>query len=187
MPASAPSASATGSRFPGSRCANTSRPDPARNASRPKPKSAIQPNWRSVRASGRRFSEAVPAGFPRRRPRCSCTIRRRLPLVGSRVGGIARSGRPPRARRVPSTRRVAPASARLGGAAAPRARRWRAGKGVLSGKVFEYIAAGRPILAVVPPDGAAAELVAKRARVLSSHLMTSRGSRARWSRCTPVS
>ena len=33
------------------------------------------------------------------------------------------------------------------------------GKGVLSGKVFEYIAARRPILAVVPPDGAAAELV----------------------------
>ncbi|HEX4746059.1 MAG TPA: glycosyltransferase [Gaiellaceae bacterium] len=33
------------------------------------------------------------------------------------------------------------------------------GKGVLSGKVFEYIAAGRPILAVVPPDGAAAGLV----------------------------
>ena len=33
------------------------------------------------------------------------------------------------------------------------------GKGVLSGKVFEYIAAGRPILAVVPPDGAAAALI----------------------------
>ena len=33
------------------------------------------------------------------------------------------------------------------------------GKGVLSGKVFEYLAAGRPILAVVPPDGAAARLV----------------------------
>jgi glycosyltransferase involved in cell wall biosynthesis len=33
------------------------------------------------------------------------------------------------------------------------------GKGVLSGKVFEYIAAGRPILAVVPPDGAAADLI----------------------------
>jgi glycosyltransferase involved in cell wall biosynthesis len=33
------------------------------------------------------------------------------------------------------------------------------GRGVLSGKVFEYLAAERPILAVVPPDGAAAELV----------------------------
>lgn len=33
------------------------------------------------------------------------------------------------------------------------------GKGVLSGKVFEYLAAGRPVLAVVPPDGAAAKLI----------------------------
>ena len=33
------------------------------------------------------------------------------------------------------------------------------GKGVLSGKVFEYLAAGRPILAVAPPDGAAADLI----------------------------
>ena len=33
------------------------------------------------------------------------------------------------------------------------------GAGVLSGKVFEYIAAERPILAAVPPDGAAAELI----------------------------
>ena len=33
------------------------------------------------------------------------------------------------------------------------------GRGVLSGKVFEYLAAERPILALVPPDGAAAELV----------------------------
>ena len=33
------------------------------------------------------------------------------------------------------------------------------GKGVLSGKVFEYLAAERPILALVPPDGAAAELI----------------------------
>jgi hypothetical protein len=33
------------------------------------------------------------------------------------------------------------------------------GRGVLSGKVFEYLAAERPILAVVPPEGAAAELL----------------------------
>ena len=33
------------------------------------------------------------------------------------------------------------------------------GKGVLSGKVFEYLASERPILAAVPPDGAAAELL----------------------------
>lgn len=33
------------------------------------------------------------------------------------------------------------------------------GRGVLSGKVFEYLASRRPILAAVPPDGAAAELV----------------------------
>ena len=31
------------------------------------------------------------------------------------------------------------------------------GRGVLSGKVFEYLAAERPILALVPPDGAAAK------------------------------
>jgi glycosyltransferase involved in cell wall biosynthesis len=35
------------------------------------------------------------------------------------------------------------------------------GRGVLSGKVFEYLAAERPILALVPPDGAAAELLRK--------------------------
>jgi glycosyltransferase involved in cell wall biosynthesis len=33
------------------------------------------------------------------------------------------------------------------------------GRGVLSGKVFEYLAAERPVLAVVPPEGAAAELL----------------------------
>jgi glycosyltransferase involved in cell wall biosynthesis len=33
------------------------------------------------------------------------------------------------------------------------------GKDVPSGKVFEYLAAERPILALVPPDGAAAELI----------------------------
>jgi glycosyltransferase involved in cell wall biosynthesis len=34
------------------------------------------------------------------------------------------------------------------------------GKGVLSGKVFEYLAVARPILAAVPPDGEAAQLIA---------------------------
>jgi glycosyltransferase involved in cell wall biosynthesis len=33
------------------------------------------------------------------------------------------------------------------------------GRGVLSGKVFEYLAAERPILAAVPPGGAAADLI----------------------------
>jgi glycosyltransferase involved in cell wall biosynthesis len=33
------------------------------------------------------------------------------------------------------------------------------GRGVLSGKVFEYLAAERPVLAIVPEDGAAAELI----------------------------
>ena len=33
------------------------------------------------------------------------------------------------------------------------------GRGILSGKVFEYLAAERPILGVVPPDGAAAQLI----------------------------
>jgi glycosyltransferase involved in cell wall biosynthesis len=34
-----------------------------------------------------------------------------------------------------------------------------AGRKVLSAKLFEYLAAGRPILAVVPPDGEAADLI----------------------------
>jgi glycosyltransferase involved in cell wall biosynthesis len=33
------------------------------------------------------------------------------------------------------------------------------GRGVVTGKIFEYLAAERPILAAVPPDGAAAQLV----------------------------
>jgi len=34
-----------------------------------------------------------------------------------------------------------------------------AGRKILSAKLFEYLAAGRPILAVVPPDGEAAEVI----------------------------
>jgi glycosyltransferase involved in cell wall biosynthesis len=33
------------------------------------------------------------------------------------------------------------------------------GRGVITGKIYEYLAAERPILAAVPPDGAAAQLV----------------------------
>jgi glycosyltransferase involved in cell wall biosynthesis len=33
------------------------------------------------------------------------------------------------------------------------------GRGVITAKLFEYLAAGRPILAAVPPDGEAAALV----------------------------
>ena len=42
------------------------------------------------------------------------------------------------------------------------------GRGVLSGKVFEYIAVGRPILAAVPPDGAAATVMSERPSPLTS-------------------
>ena len=67
--------------------------------------------------------------------------------------------RPDRADPVRAAPPLARAAARLGGAAAadPRGRRPRPGR--LSGKVFEYLAAERPILALVPPDGAAAELL----------------------------
>jgi glycosyltransferase involved in cell wall biosynthesis len=42
------------------------------------------------------------------------------------------------------------------------------GKGVLTGKIFEYLAAERPILAVVPTEGAAAQLIREtRAGVVS--------------------
>ena len=48
------------------------------------------------------------------------------------------------------------------------------GRGVLSGKVFEYLAAERPILASVPTDGAAAALIARRAPEWSRRPTTSR-------------
>ena len=49
------------------------------------------------------------------------------------------------------------------------------GRGVLSGKVFEYLAAERPILAVVPPDGAAAELI----REVGNGVVAAAGGRRR--------
>ncbi len=55
------------------------------------------------------------------------------------------------------------------------------GKGVLSGKVFEYLASGRPILAVVPPDGAAADLI----RETGAGVVARPGRRRRDPRCAP--
>ena len=78
----------------------------------------------------------------------------------ARVGGDARARRPSGADPVRRPAPLARAPAGLRGAPAPDPRgRAGAGAGVLSGKVFEYLAAERPILAVVPPDGAAAELI----------------------------
>ena len=54
------------------------------------------------------------------------------------------------------------------------------GKGVLSGKVFEYVAVGRPILAAVPPDGAAAELIRETGRASSARPTTRPRSARRW-------
>ena len=51
------------------------------------------------------------------------------------------------------------------------------GRGVLSGKVFEYLAAERPMLAVVPPDGAAAQLVRDTGAASSRRPTTSTGIR----------
>ena len=58
---------------------------------------------------------------------------------------------------------------------------------MLSGKVFEYLAAERPILAAVPPDGAAAELIRETgagvvvgARRRRGHRGRARGLHARW-------
>ena len=62
------------------------------------------------------------------------------------------------------------------------------GKGVLSGKVFEYLAAERPILAAVPPDGAAADADPRDGRRASSRRpTTSTASRGARRRCTSAS
>ena len=60
------------------------------------------------------------------------------------------------------------------------------GQGVLSGKVFEYLAVGRPILAAVPPDGAAAELSERRAPASSPHPTIQTRSATRWRSSTPA-
>ena len=103
---------------------------------------------------------AVPAGARRLRTRRRGPLPRRLPRDRPGVGRDARARRPPQAPAVRAAHGVARAAAGLRGAPAadPRGRA-AAARGVLSGKVFEYVAVGRPILAVVPPDGAAAELI----------------------------
>ena len=109
--------------------------------------------------------QARPAAVPdraaavgprgRRRP-----LPRRLPLDRPRVGGGAGARRAARAdpvRAAAHARSSCSATRRSLLLLIPEA--GGRGKGVLSGKVFEYLAAERPILAVVPPDGAAAELI----------------------------
>ena len=104
-------------------------------------------------------SAAVPAGVPRRRtstpsPASSATSARPTASGRSRSGSAigSSSSTTCRARSRCGYQRDSEALLLLVPDAGGR------GKGVLSGKVFEYLAAGRPILAVVPPDGAAAEL-----------------------------
>ena len=104
----------------------------------------------------RAFLTALASIGPRGRDRA---LRRRLPLGRPRVGGGARARRPARADRLPAAPRAlelqrdSEANLLLLPDAAGR------GRVVPSGKVFEYLAAERPILAAVPTDGAAAELV----------------------------
>ena len=60
------------------------------------------------------------------------------------------------------------------------------GKGVLSGKVFEYLASCRPMLAAVPPDGAAADLIRETGPGSSPHPTTSTPSARRSSSSTAL-
>ena len=104
-------------------------------------------------------SSSVPAGAARLGRRRRRALRRRLPLVGSRVGGVARPRRPPAAGRLRAASGVAAAAARLGGTPPARARcgRTREGRSLREG--VRVPRCGPPDPAVVPPDGAAAELI----------------------------
>ena len=116
-------------------------------------------------ARGIVLRQARPAAVPdraaavgaRRRRRA---LPRRLPLDRPRVGrgaGARRAARADPVRAAPHARSSCSATPRSLLLLIPEA--GGRGKGVLSGKVFEYLAAERPILALVPPDGAAAELI----------------------------
>ena len=127
---------------------------------------------------------AVPHGARRVGPRRRRPLRRRLPLgrprvrrgpgLGDRLELIPYAPR----RRALELQRDSDALLLLIPDAGGR------GRGVLSGKVFEYLAAERPILAAVPPDGAAAGLIGRPARASSRRPTTSARSRrpsAAWS------
>ncbi len=112
---------------------------------------------------GQLLRQARPAAVPDRarrvRPRRRRPLRRRLPAGRPRVGrGLGLGDRlelipyVPRRRSLELQRDSEALLLLIPEAGGPRA-------GVLSGKVFEYLAAERPILAVVPPDGAAAALI----------------------------
>ena len=85
------------------------------------------------------------------RPRRPGALPRRLPLRRPGVGGRTRSRRPARADPVRAAAGVARAPARLEALLLLIPDAGGRGKGVLSGKVFEYLAAERPILALRAP------------------------------------
>ena len=118
------------------------------------------------RARGSFFGQRSPRPFLRRSRRSAiarvivCRPLPRRPAPGrSRVGARPRSRRPARDRRLPPASRDARGDAGGRRAAAARPARRRPGLSVLSGKVYEYLASERPVLALVPPEGAAAELL----------------------------
>ena len=96
-------------------------------------------------------SAAVPAGLPRRGPRRGCALRRRLPLVGSRLGRLPGARRPSQARRLPPACRVAHRSngtRRRCCSSSPMPA--AAGKGVCTGRCRGLAAAG-PSSPLSPP------------------------------------